>query len=84
MLMGQVFRSNRGYCVAVNSNDHQPAHVHSYGKGLDASFGLNCPEGPVEYWDHEGSWKLKHLNELGAEIADRLKDCCAEWRRVHG
>jgi hypothetical protein len=82
--MGQVFRSKRGYCVAVNSNDHSPAHVHTYGRGLDARFGLNCPEGPIEYWDHEGPWKVKHLNELGEETAGDIDACCAEWRRVHG
>ena len=82
--MGQVFRSRRNFTVAVNSNDHQPPHVHTYGKGLDARFGLNCPDGPVEYWDHEGDWKLRHLNELGEEIAARIADCCAEWRRIHG
>jgi hypothetical protein len=82
--MGQVFRSARGFTVAVNSNDHAPAHVHTYGRGLDARFGLNCPEGPVEYWDHDGDWKRKHLNELGGEIAARLDQCCAEWRRIHG
>ena len=82
--MGQVFRSERGYCVAVNSNDHPPSHVHTYGKGLDARFGFDCEDETVEYWDHEGNWKKKHLEELGAEIADNLEDCCNEWRRVHG
>lgn len=82
--MGQVFRSNRNFTVAVNSNDHHPAHVHTYGKGMDARFGLNCPDGPVEYWDHDGPWRMKQLNELGQEIAERLAECCAEWRRIHG
>lgn len=82
--MGQVFRSRRNFTVAVNSNDHPPPHVHAHGKGLAARFGLGCPGGPVEYWDHEGAWKLRHLNELGQEIAARLDECCAEWRRIHG
>lgn len=82
--MGQVFRSDRDYCVAVNSNDHPPPHVHTYGKGLDARFGINCADELVEYWDHEGDWKQKHLNELGAEIAEKITDCCEEWGRIHG
>ena len=82
--MGQIFRSPRGFSVTVYSNDHAPAHVHTLGKGMDARFGLNCPEGPVEYWDHAGHWRMKELSELGEEIAERLADCCAEWRRVHG
>ena len=82
--MGTVFRSIRRYRVAVNSNDHPPPHVHAFGKGLEARFGLNCPDGPVEYWDHVGPWRLKDLNELGQEISDAIGACCQEWRTVHG
>jgi len=82
--MATVFLSHRRYRVAVNSNDHNPAHVHAYGKGLEARFKLNCPEGPIEYWDHEGRWALSHLQELGEEIAVRIIDCCRVWRDIHG
>ena len=82
--MATVFRSRRRYRVAVNSNDHTPAHVHAYGKGLEARFALNCPDGPVEYWDHHGNWSLGHLNELGEEIGERLDDCCEKWESIHG
>lgn len=82
--MATVFRSRRRYRVAVNSEDHLPPHVHAYGKGLEARFKLNCPEGPVEVWDHEGRWSLGHLNELGAEIAEHLEACCRVWSEVHG
>ncbi|WP_414695694.1 DUF4160 domain-containing protein [Phenylobacterium sp.] len=34
--------------MAVNSNDHPPAHVHAFGKGCEARFKLNCPGGPAE------------------------------------
>jgi hypothetical protein len=27
---------------------------------------------------------LKHLNELGAQIADQIEDCCKVWSRIHG
>jgi hypothetical protein len=79
-----VFRSRRRYRVAVNSNDHPPPHVHAFGKGLEARFLLNCPDGPVELWDHEGSWSLGQLNELGGEIAARIEDCCRVWSEIHG
>ena len=82
--MGTVFRSNRRFRIAVNSNDHPPPHVHAFGKGLEARFALNCPDGPAEYWDHEGPWRLKDLNELGQQISDAIDACCAEWSRVHG
>ncbi len=83
--MGQVFRSKRGYSVAVNSNDHPPPHVHAYGKQLGARFTLHCEEENVALWDIvRGQWPRGHINELGAEIAERLADCCEEWRRIHG
>jgi len=82
--MATVFTSRRRYRVAVNSNDHPPAHAHAFGKGCEARFRLNCPEGPVELWDGGGSWNLKHLNELGEEIAEKLTECCEIWSEIHG
>lgn len=82
--MATVFTSRRRYRVVVNSNDHPPAHVHVFGKGCEARFKLNCPEGPVEVWDWDGDWTLKHLNELGAEIAEELGECCKVWSEIHG
>lgn len=82
--MATVFHSRRRYRVAVNSNDHPPAHVHAFGKGCEARFGLNCPGGPVELWDYDGDWTIAHLKELGAEIANQLEACCTVWRQIHG
>ena len=82
--MATVFETRRRYRVAVNSNDHPPAHVHVFGKGCEARFKLNCPDGPVEYWDHQGKWTLSHLNELGQEIAERIDECCGTWSDIHG
>jgi hypothetical protein len=84
MCTATVFISRRRYRVAVNSNDHPPPHVHVFGKGCEARFRLNCPERPVEYWGHDGSWNLAQLNELGAEIAERLGACCKVWSDIHG
>ena len=82
--MATVFRSRRRYRVAVNSNDHPPSHVHVFGKGCEARFQLNCPDGPVAVWDFEGDWTRPLLNELGGEIAARLADCCRVWSEIHG
>lgn len=79
-----MFRSRRRYRVAVNSDDHAPAHVHAFGKGCEARFKLNCPTGPVEFWDGDGDWTLRHINELGEEIAAALHDCCRVWDEIHG
>ncbi len=82
--MATVFHSRRRYRVAVNSNDHPPPHVHAFGKGREARFKLNCPDGPVELWDFVGDWTLAQLNGLGEEIATQLDGCCTVWREVHG
>ncbi|HEY1752009.1 MAG TPA: hypothetical protein VGG29_12140 [Caulobacteraceae bacterium] len=70
--------------MAVNSNDHPPSHAHVFGKGCEARYRLNCPQGPVEFWDCEGNWTLRHLNELGGEIAGKLAECCEIWSEIHG
>lgn len=70
--------------MAVNSNDHPPPHLHAFGKGCEARFKFNCPDGPVAFWDADGDWNLKHLNELGSEIAAKIAKCCAVWNEIHG
>ncbi|WP_205980786.1 DUF4160 domain-containing protein [Pseudomonas viridiflava] len=45
--MPSVSRIN-GLRVVIYPNDHKPAHVHVIGSGREASFYLNCPEGPPE------------------------------------
>lgn len=82
--MATVFRSRRRFRVVVYSNDHPPPHVHAVGPDGDARFLLNCPDGPVTLWDHEGSWTLALVRELGEEIADRLGECCETWSAIHG
>lgn len=82
--MATVSHSRRRYRIAVNSNDHPPPHVHAFGKGREARFKLNCPDGPVELWDFVGDWTLAQLNDLGEEIAAQLDSCCTVWREVHG
>jgi hypothetical protein len=82
--MATVFTSKQRYRVAVNSNDHPPPHVHAFGKGSEARFKLNCPDGPVELWDAEGEWTQKKLNKLGPEIAAEIDECCKVWSEIHG
>jgi hypothetical protein len=82
--MATVFVSRRRFAVRVYSNDHPPPHVHARGKGMNARFVLNCPDGPVDLSDYDGNWKLAQLQELGEEIASRLADCCTVWSEIHG
>ncbi|EGF93210.1 hypothetical protein ABI_16500 [Asticcacaulis biprosthecium C19] len=74
----------RNIRVAIYTNDHPPPHVHALkGNQAEARFKLNCPEGPVELWDHEG-FRLSELNEISAAITDHLGDICRKWREIHG
>lgn len=82
--MATVFHTQRRLRVAVYSNDHRPEHVHVVGQGLEARFKLNCPNGPVEFWDYRGDWSHAHLNEVGSEVAEQIDKCCAKWREFHG
>ncbi|WP_366941778.1 DUF4160 domain-containing protein [Asticcacaulis sp.] len=43
----------RNIRIAIYTNDHPPPHVHALkGNEAEARFRLNCPQGPVELWDH--------------------------------
>lgn len=74
----------RNIRVAIYTNDHPPSHVHAV-KGNEAAerFKLNCPDGPVELWDHDG-FRLSELNEIGAQVANNLAAICAKWSEIHG
>lgn len=74
----------RNIRVVIYTNDHPPPHVHAIkGNQAEARFKLNCPDGPVELWDHEG-FRLSELNEIKAAITDNLADICLKWREIHG
>lgn len=40
--------------VVIYPNDHRPAHVHVIGNGCEATFYLNCPNGPVTLRENFG------------------------------
>ncbi len=72
-----------GLRAAIYPNDHQPAHVHVIGKGCEAVFNLNCPNGPPELRENYG-FGLKELNHIEAVLVAGLTDMCREWERLHG
>lgn len=74
----------RNIRIAIYTNDHPPSHVHAIkGNEAEARFRLNCPDGPVEVWDHEG-FRRSELNEVGQLIAENLNAVCARWSEIHG
>jgi hypothetical protein len=52
-----------GLRVVIYPNDHRPAHVHVIGNGCEATFFLNCPDGPPELRENFG-FKLAELNRI--------------------
>ena len=79
-----------GLRVAIPVNEHGPAHVHVFEKGKGrknagkkAKFFLNCPHGPVEYYESRG-FNLSEISKIGGELKEALPLLCAEWKKIHG
>ncbi len=72
-----------GLRVVIYPNDHRPAHVHVIGRGFEAVFKLNCPEGPPELRENYG-FAAGELARIKAALTSRLTLICEEWSRIHG
>jgi hypothetical protein len=69
--------------VVIYPNDHRPPHVHVIGRGCEAVFRLNAPEGPPELRENYG-FGASELAKIKAALADRLSYLCIEWSKIHG
>ena len=72
-----------GLRVTVYPNDHRPAHVHVIGKGLEAVFDLNCPDGPPALRENFG-FGHRQASRIAKRLAAELAGLCREWRGIHG
>ncbi len=72
-----------GMRLVIYPNDHRPAHVHVIGKGFEAVFKLNCPEGPPELRENYG-FSPGEIARIRDALTSRLTHICAEWSRIHG
>ncbi len=72
-----------GLRVVIYPNDHRPAHVHVMGKGCEAVFKLNAPEGPPELRENYG-FVASELAAIKRELAHHWKGLYAQWRAIHG
>lgn len=72
-----------GLRVVIYPNDHRPAHVHVIGKGYEAVFKLNCPEGPPALRENYG-FPGRELARIKAALEDKTVFLCTHWRRIHG
>lgn len=80
--MPTVLRFN-GLRAVIYHNDHRPAHVHVIGRGYEAVFNLQCPEGPPELRENFG-FSLKELNGIESMLVAELLTACTEWEVIHG
>ncbi len=71
-----------GLRVVIYPNDHRPAHVHVQGKGCEAVFNLNGPEGPPQLRENYG-FSQKELGKIVDSLAANLAALCAAWRQMH-
>jgi hypothetical protein len=72
-----------GLRVAIFPNDHRPAHVHVTGRGSEAVFVLNCPEGPPALREVYG-FSLQETGRICDELAAYLIILCEKWSEFHG
>lgn len=72
-----------GLRVVVYSNDHRPPHVHVMGKGCEAVFVLNAPDGPPQLRENYG-FAARELAAIERELTRQVGRLHAGWRAIHG
>ncbi len=72
-----------GLRVVIYPGDHRPAHVHVMGRGCEAVFKLNAPDGPPELRENYG-FGARELTMMARELTQQLQRLCAAWRTMHG
>ncbi len=71
-----------GLRVTIYTNDHRPPHVHVIGRGSEARFVLNCPNGPVELAENYG-FSRREVRRILEALSENLWRLCEAWRRIH-
>ena len=69
--------------VVVYPNDHRPPHAHILGRGHEAIFVLNCPDGPLALRANYG-FSLRELNGIEDHLQQLIGRACQVWRHFHG
>jgi hypothetical protein len=72
-----------GMRMVIYPNDHQPGHVHMIGRGREAVFILNCPDGPVETRENYRFAK-RELRHILLVVTENLETLCEAWEEIHG
>lgn len=69
--------------VVLYPNDHRPAHVHVIGKGHEAVFDLNRPQGGVTLRENYGFGR-RELATIKRSLIQNLAFLLADWEKIHG
>jgi hypothetical protein len=72
-----------GLRVVVYLNDHRPAHVHVIGRGHEAVFELNRPQGSVTLRENYG-FTRREIAGIERALTENLAELLAAWERIHG
>jgi len=72
----------RGFNILMWTQDHEPSHVHAFGKGGQVAFWLHCPTGPVTL---RFAKKVKVADRRALErfVNDNLSILCKAWKELH-
>ena len=73
----------KGLRVVIYPNDHRPQHVHVIGRGHEALFNLNCPDGPVELRENYG-FSRPQVTKVARILGANLSALCNAWEGIHG
>jgi hypothetical protein len=72
-----------GLRIVIYFADHRPAHVHVIGRGGEAVFDLNCPQGPPALREVYGLSRAD-VGRIREIVAGELSVLCAAWEVIHG
>jgi hypothetical protein len=68
--------------VVIYPNDHRPAHVHVIRPEHNATFYLNCPDGPVSLRGNDG-FATRELKRIAGVLDQHIAHLCAAWKEIH-
>jgi hypothetical protein len=69
--------------VVVYPGDHRPAQIHIIGRGCEAVFNLNCPDGPPKLRESSG-FRMPDLGPIIEGLHLATTELCQKWSEIHG
>lgn len=73
----------RGFNIMMYTHDHEPAHVHARGQGVQAIFLLGCKGGSVRPRGSFGATPQQEAMLVGFIELNR-DILCKAWEELHG